>query len=331
MSKIWFDFTNPPHVNQFLPIINELKSDHEILCTAREFVETTKLLRKYRIDFKLIGGHGGKNKLFKALRMVGRDVQLAIRLPEFDVSISSNYEAPQTSWFLRKKAIVFDDNDASPNWLYAPFVYRVFSPKLIDSEKMARLGIPEKKLVRYDGFKEDIYIADYIPDNKFLETIPFKEFVTVRPENVLASYVNGIKKSIVPDLIEKLTSKNINVLYLPRYESDKKYIRSSDKVFIPESPLRGLDVCYHSLAVLTGAGTFSREAALMGIPAVSFFAGDDFLTVDKHLFKESKVFYSREVDAIIDYVITSKRKAFNADRSKQVKADVLTKLRAAIN
>ena len=67
MKKIWFDFTNPPHVNQFKPIINELKSSHMIISSAREFVETTKLLQKYNIDYKSIGSHGGKNKINKIL------------------------------------------------------------------------------------------------------------------------------------------------------------------------------------------------------------------------------------------------------------------------
>ena len=42
------------------------------------------------------------------------------------------------------------------------------------------------------------------------------------------------------------------------------------KIFVPEGPLNGLDVCY-SDAVLTGAGTFAREAAILGTPAISFF------------------------------------------------------------
>ena len=49
--------------------------------------------------------------------------------------------------------------------------------------------------------------------------------------------------------------------------------------FHPEEPLNGLDVCYYSKSVLTGAGTFAREAAF-GYLAVSF-SRRKTLTVDK--------------------------------------------------
>jgi predicted glycosyltransferase len=102
--------------------------------------------------------------------------------------------------------------------------------------------------------------------------MPFENFITIRPENIFGAYVNSKTKSIVPGLIKKLTQSGFNILYLPRCKEDKKYCESSKNVYIPSMPLLGLDVCYYSQAVLTGAGTFAREAALVGTPAV-FFPG----------------------------------------------------------
>jgi len=322
-KKIWFDFTNPPHVNQFLPLIRHLGKTNEIYCSARQFVETTELLNKYGIPFTVFGGHGGKSKIRKIVRMFQRNIRLALSIPKFDLSISSNYEAPLISWLTRRKSIVFDDNDISPNWLYAPFVTKVFSPRFINIEKMLSYGIKKEKLFLYEGFKEDIYLADYEPDPDFLNNLPFREFVTVRPENLNASYVSG-NKSIVPELIERLIKNGYNILYLPRYEMDRSYIIPNNRLFIPGSPLNGLDVCYYSTAVLTGAGTFAREAAQLGVPAVSFFAGVEFLNVDKVMFEQKKVFFSREPLEIITYLKKSNRKDFDIQKSIAVKSEVIS-------
>jgi uncharacterized protein len=320
---IWFDFTNPPHVNFFNPLINKfVDSGSMVKCTAREFVETVDLLKLYKIDFDIYGKHGGKKKSRKIMALLDRYRLLFFNVEKFDFSFSSNYEAPLISWLRRKPAFVFDDNDIAPNWLYSKFAKYVVSPKYIDQQAMYRMGIKPDQLLTYDGFKENIYIADYKPDPEFLQKLPFHNFVTVRPENIQATYVADGVKSIVPELITKLISNGMNVLYLPRYQSDKDMINNSDNIFVPEKPLNGLDVCYYSQAVLTGAGSFSREAAVFGTPAVSFFAGKEFLGVDKEMFSRKLVFYSRNPDEIIKYVKKAQKVEFNPSVSKSVQQDL---------
>jgi uncharacterized protein len=325
LKTIWFDFTNPPHVNFFLPIIRHYeKKGVEIKLTAREFVETTKLLKLNNLTHIVYGKHGGRGKLSKIYELISRELQLLSNLSDFDYSLSTNYEAPLASWLKRKPSFVFDDNDISPNWLYAKFAKYVISPNNIDKDAMFRMGIKNKQLVTYNGFKENIYIADYRPNPIFLAQLPFTDFITVRPENIQASYVPSGRRSIVPQLIESLIAKGYNVLYLPRYKSDRDYVSKNDKLFIPTSPLNGLDVCYYSNAVLTGAGTFSREAAVMGTPAVSFFAGDEFLGVDKIMFSKKMVFFSRNVNDIVNFVEKSKKKEFNRQQSVDVQNELFS-------
>jgi len=322
LKTIWFDFTNPPHVNLYMPILRHLEENNRIVCTARHFVETLSLLEQNGIQYKKFGEHGGKSKLMKLYAFAERDLKLLLGMPRFDISISSNYEAPQVSWLRRKTSIVFDDNDISPNWLYAKFASHVICPEAINKDAMIRMGIKSQKLITYNGYKEDIYIASFKPDPLFLDKLPFKKFVTVRPENLFASYVTKGSKSIVPELIEKLTAKGINILYLPRYELDRSYVGKQENVYIPDSPLNGLDVCYYSDAVLTGAGTFSREASLMGTPAFSFFAGTEFLSVDLRLFSENRIFFSRKVDEIIEHLSGIQKKEPDLTRSIIVQKEV---------
>ena len=79
--------------------------------------------------------------------------------------------------------------------------------------------------------------------------------------------------------------------------------------------------------MLTGAGTFAREAALLGVPAVSFFPRNEFLTVDVVLQEQGKEFKSRDPQEIREYVLRSSiptsRTLGDTTRSKHVLAEVL--------
>ncbi len=73
--KIWIDIDNSPHVPFFLPIIDELKKrGFEVELTARDIYQVCQLLDFFKLDCKVIGGHYGKNKIFKVLGNLMRSV-----------------------------------------------------------------------------------------------------------------------------------------------------------------------------------------------------------------------------------------------------------------
>ena len=323
---IWFDFANPPHVNLFRPLLQHYQEQDRICyCTAKHFAETIGLLNKYGINYHQYGKHAGKDRFKKLIALLSRNIEMISRVPDFKICICSSFEAVQIAWLKSRTSIMFDDNEIAPNWLYSKFVSHVLTPAVIDKKYFIKSGISQKKIIQYDGFKEDIYLADYRPDPTFLEKLPFKQFITVRPENIFASYVPPNAQSITPKLIAALLDEGYNILYLPRYEIDHSYVKGwRPNLFIPDAPLNGLDVCYYSQAVLTGAGTFAREAALLGTPAVSFFAGAQLLSVDQALISDHKMFYSRDVTHIISYLAHCQKRNFDQTRSKTVQQQVVS-------
>ena len=52
-----------------------------------------------------------------------------------------------------------------------------------------------------------------------------------------------------------------------------------DGIYCPANVLDGLTAIASSGGVLTGSGTMAREAAVYGVPAVSFFPNNDLLAV----------------------------------------------------
>jgi len=329
--RIWIDITNTPHVNLIMPLINYLSSLHELIISARDFSETLPLLRKNGIEPLIIGKYKGKSKIYKTLGFATRSYQLLRTLPSFDISLSlgGNYTA-SISWLRKKPSIIVSDNDISFKTPAYKFGTHFIFPSYFDFDKVIRrFNIERSRINIFKGFKEDIYIADYVPDPNFLDLLPFKDFITIRPENLKASYIPSDSKTIVPSLFEKF--KEFNILFLPRYEEEKDYSNGFLNIFIPSGPLNGLDVCYYSQAMLTGAGTFAREAALLGTPAVSFFPGKVFLKVDKIMQEKGWQFKSRNPDEICDYVMSSKKNVIDLTRSRHVQEDFFQIIRNIIN
>lgn len=320
--KIWIDFTNTPHVNFFIPIIRHFESRHEFVFTARDFSETVPLLENNGIKYLLVGGHKGKNKLHKVMGLAQRISSLVFKVPAFDISIAIGGQNTTPVSALRiKPSVVFTDNDTSYKYhSYKLGTYFIFPSYFKTNNLERKYGVKRKQVFTYNGFKEDIYIADYIPDPNFLNQLPFSDFITIRPENLKASYVPTNAKTIVPALFEVF--KNQNILYLPRYEYEREYAEGYRNIFIPNGPLPGLDVCYYTRAMLTGAGSFAREAAILGTPAVSFFPGIEFLTVDKVMQEKGWEFKSRNPQEIYNYVQYAIKKPDHISRSRNVQQEL---------
>lgn len=329
---IWYDITNTPQVHFILALKESLcrVMPHQSMISTREFSETVRLLEQKTNDpLTIIGSHKGKSKAKKIGGLIRRFFEAQVSVSEYDISISCGSEAAVwTSALRRKKSIALGDNDLAKQWTYGILVDMAFFPDAIEESVLTRQGIGKKRLYRYHGYKEDIYLADYKPDRTFADTLPFSSYVVVRPENLQANYINNKKaRPITPMLLKALSKAGYNILYLPRYETDRYYSDGIDDIYIPENPVNGLDACFFADAVLTGAGTFAREAACLGVPSFSFFAGKDLLAVDKALIRDGKMFFSRDVPKLLAMLRKSTRSDGNLTRSLAVQDEVVNKLK----
>jgi predicted glycosyltransferase len=331
MARIWIDLANPSHPHFFNAILSELKKIHQIQITARERGETVNLALQLNMNPTIFGSHP-ENSIHKSLAILFRIIQLNRFVEDFDYALS--LENVMSVIYAKRKnkiSILFLDNDLKYK-IKGGVIHNYESKKKLKSDYIILPAVcadtiskfvKKSKIISYNGYKEDIYIADYKPDYGVKEKIPFEKFVVVRPEALGSFYVNR-GKSIMPDLLKIFEKNGINIVYLPRDKSNLNYVKNYN-VFIPKKTLNGLDLCYFSSAVLTGSGTLAREAACMGKTAVSFFPNDEFLSVDQHLIEEGKLFHSREPKEICNYVISnmSKNNNLNFKRSKTVKDEVL--------
>lgn len=341
--KVWYDITNTPQVHFLLAIdklIKDIEPKVESIYTTREFSETSKMLaqRVGKDAYMTIGGHYGKSYWRKIMGLAQRFMSV-YQLPfAFDVSISCGSEsAVWSAWLKHKVSIAFGDNDQARQWTYGHQVDYAFFPDAIPVEVLERQGL-KGKLYRYHGYKEDLYLADYKPCAAFTDRLPFeteadgkKHYVVVRPENVQANYIrNGDIQPITPDLLRELSAKGYNILYLPRYATDRAFADGVAQIYVPDGPVNGLDACYYADAVLTGAGTFAREAACLGVPSFSFYAGKELLAVDKQMIANGEMFFSRDVQTIMAQLVQTEKHEPNLARCKATQFEVREKLKEII-
>jgi len=322
-KSIWIDIKNSHEPLMFKSLMKDLP--YEFYVTARDYAEVIGLLDKYGMKYRVVGKYHAKNKLTKALYLGLRSAHLALVVPKYDFFLShgSIYGIMASKLRMRKSITIFD-GDIKSNILKKIFKYSDYLI-LTKFTNYKKFGVSGDKVYPFDGFKEDIYIADLEPE-KCPNEIPFKEYIIIRPEAYGAYYVS-MEKSLVSELIKEFSRIGLNIVLLPRYPEERKKYKKYENVYIPEKPINGICGAYFAKAVLTGSGTLGREAACMGVPAVSFLPANDMLSVDLELIKMGRMIHTRDVGEIVNYVIASNRKNVDLSRSKKVKEEVINHIK----
>jgi len=225
VKKIWIDVTNSPHVLFFRPIIKNLeKRGFKVIVTARDFAQTYDLLDQYNIKYYKFGKYAGNNLFKKILFLITRSIRLlffSIK-HKFHLSLSHNsIDICIVSWISRIPIIdIFDYEYAQFHHINFRCATKIVCPKYINSKDLYKFGVNDKKIIKYDGLKEQMYLSDYNFDNKILKKLNIdskKIIVVFRPPAEKSLYHKGIKNNIYLDLINYLSNKkNVVVVYLGR-------------------------------------------------------------------------------------------------------------------
>jgi predicted glycosyltransferase len=334
-TAAWVDLVSPSHPFFFRALVDGLESVTATV-TVRKKTETVPLAREVGFDVRTVG-RDFDNPTLRKLGIPLRTAQLGFQAPDADVALCSRNAMCILAAKVRGiPSIHFTDNDITAyvdglraeelyNRLEAMATHNVV-PAAFDTWELKRWGASSGSIHTYDGLKEHVYVADFEPNPDFLEKLPFDEFVVVRPEAMTAAYVD-VDESIVPRLLAEIVDRGLNVVYLPRWRDDEAYAAEfpDDRVYTPPNALNGLDLAWYAQCVLTGSGTMAREAACMETPAVSFFP-NSLLSVDQQLVDEGRVFHSRDVDAIGEYLsgLDASDAEPSRERARRVRDEVVS-------
>lgn len=296
-KKIWIDLDNSPHVLFFKPIIDELqKRKYSVVITARDCFQVIGLANMYKLNYKKIGTHFGKNKIMKVLGLTVRALQLlpfALKeKPALALSHGSRAQALVANLLCMDSVIAYDYEFAKtlfctkPKWFMVP-------------ELLVNVSDNRKKALSYPGIKEDVYVPFFKPDDSIRSELGITDneiCISIRPPATEAHYHNPDSEPIFEEIVNSFSRNDlVRMIVLPRSNNQKESIKekwpeliNNKKLIIPEKVYDGLNLIWASDLVISGGGTMNREAAALRVPVYSIFRGktgavDRFLVQEKRL------------------------------------------------
>jgi len=293
-KKIWIDLDNSPHIPFFAPIIPKLEAlGYSVVMTGRDAYQVSELVELFDLDCKIIGRHYGKNKLLKVWGVMLR----ALRLIPFivrekpDLAVAHGSRTQLLASFLLGITVlqIGDYEHSSRGFLRLAADWEIV-PDVIPADA---IHLDPKRVLRYQGIKEDVYAPGFKPDPAIKAQLGLLEsdlVVTIRPPASEAHYHNPQSDELFHAVIEHLAKQpDVKMIVLPRNGRQAGQIRelwpeliSNGTILIPERVVDGLNIIWYSDLVISGGGTMNREAAALGVPVYSIFRGK-IGAVDRYL------------------------------------------------
>ena len=332
--RIWIDLANSPHVPFFRALITEfVQRGHQVETTARAFAQTVELAEAAGLAPEVIGGHGGRELSGKAGNLIGRVGALMrwAHRRRFDLAVSHNsYTQIVAARALRLKSVTLMDYEHQPaNHLAFRVASRVIVPRAFPDDALRRCGARSKKVRRYNGTKEDVYLADFRPDPNFVETLHAlgistdNVLVVVRPPAHEALY-HRFENELFDELLNCLRERaDVKVVLLARTEAQRESVaaqHNSGNIILPRVALDGANLIAAADLVVSAGGTMNREAAALGVPAATIYAGK-WAAVDEELVREGRLQRISTHEELRALNVEKKRNAI-ARRALHVRAEV---------
>lgn len=308
-STIWFDLDNSPHVPLFRPILAELRERGEtVFVTAREFAQTKDLLSFWGIEHTMVGAHGGKSKVRKVLNLLERSSALMRAVPKRGISLAVSHGSRAQLVAAKRMlipSILMLDYEYTENRIFNLLARHLLVPAAIPDKRLVEAGFRMKKVIRYEGFKEEIYLKDFVPDPGFRKVIGVENeriLVTIRPPSMTGNYHEVRSEGLYRQALRHCAAHpNVHCLIVNRTPAELAIIpdelRRDGRVTLLSKPVDGLQLLWHSDVVISGGGTMNREAALLGVPTFSIFTGRRPY-LDEHLQSQGRLTFIETTEQV---------------------------------
>jgi predicted glycosyltransferase len=283
--RVWIDLSNSPHPLLFEPIARQLEARGAVVrLTARDNAQTVELARERWRDVAVIGGASPPGRAAKGGSMLERIRALASwgRRERPDVALSHNsYGQIVAARLLGIPAVTAMDYEHQPaNHIAFRLASTVLLPAALKSSRLRAHGAAPAKTRFYDGLKEEIYLGDFDPDPDVLAAAgvdrgPDSIVVVARTPPAGALYHRDENPLFVDALRSVTSDPRSRCVVLARRDDQRRAVAGLrlPNVALPERAVEARSLLYAADLVIGAGGTMTREAALMGVPTVSLFAG----------------------------------------------------------
>jgi predicted glycosyltransferase len=281
--RVWVDIDNPPQTRYLLPLARRFEeAGHEVVVTARDYGDTLAILESEDVDFEAIGSSFGKGLPRKIAglgtrarnlrRFVGRESG------RIDLVLTGSRAATLAARTLKIPSFVIVDYEFVDLSIFRLTGTNVVHPRIIDQTRFRRRGLAKKRLLPFDGLKEDISFSgldiDAVAPHDFGPSNGAPRML-FRPPAEESHYYRRESGDLALELLRYLAARDAQIVFSPRFEWQIKQLElvrqwALEPIVLREpiptvSLLKGVD------AVISAGGTMIREAAYLGVPAYSVF------------------------------------------------------------
>ena len=305
-GPVWIDLANSPHVLFFQPVIAELhRRGVATVVSARDFAQTVELCRLMQIEVEVIGTHGGAGLAGKATDLVGRvrALRAFARSHAPAVAVSHNsYAQAVAGRTLGVPVVTAMDYEFQPaNHLAFRCADLVAVPDVFPLDMLRHQGARPSKVWRYAGLKEEIALAGFVPDPGYLaqagviqplDPAP-RPVVVVRPPADMALYhrfENKLFSRLLATLDERRRSGSSPRGPSGPHERPGGLVAGAGlrRSLWRGAALDGRRLVAAADAIISAGGSMNREAAVLGTPAYSLYAGR-LAAIDRALVAEGRL------------------------------------------
>ena len=340
--KIWIDILTPKQLLFSEVIIKKLGKKHDFLCTSRRYEEVSKLAKIRNFDLKFIGKYGGGTKEGKFFAGVERIRILSNKIKQFSPDLVLSFcspEAARISFGFGIRHIAFCDSPHAEAVmrLTLPLIDKLLIPKIIPKNEFVKYGINPENIIPYNTIDASVLIQRKIVEEKRLPfRVNSRKNILVRLEEEESAYAKKSNQSkiILQKVVKDFPKENIVVL--ARYPKQIQKIKK-----IASENVRILGMVYDGKLLLKNAdifigsgGTMVAEAAILGIPTISYNAVPN--RIEKYLVKMALVKRIENADNIPNalrkiLVEPSKKNTAKIKSLQKMRYDPIQKLIEVIN
>lgn len=303
-------------------MIIRLKKDHTVICTSRKYREVMHLAKIRRLKVIIAGRHGGAEKYEKLNASISRMNQLSRVIKEISPDILISFcspEAARIAYGFNIKHIAFQDSPHAEAVmrLTIPLVQKLLIPWVIPKKEFAKFGIDERNIISYKAIDAAVIAKRKISKKYSLPLDNRKKTILIRVEEEQAAYSskNGQIISIIKAISEEF--KDSNIIVLGRYSSQIKFLkkRFGKKITLLNKVVDGKKLLDNCNVFVGSGGTMTAEAALLGIPTISYNAVPNF--IEKYLVRKKLVVRENSPVRMISII---KRFLSGVDKKTKLKA-----------
>jgi len=319
--KIWFDADNGPHALIMKPLANYLTDEgHEVRFTARDRTSTLQLLDLFGLEYTVVGREYSPGMSGKVAGTLGRAWSLFRTMKSWrpDVSFGHSSRAlPIASRLMGVPTLTMYDYEWINSTLFNLFCTRIVLPKIVGKTRVIEAGIKLHKVAFYNGLKEELYVAGRNLSSEDFQELglkPEKIKILLRPPATTAHYHNPESEELLHRLLAILLPRqDVQIIVIPRTPDQLELFPKDQgaEIIVPERVFDGPGMIAACDMVISGGGTMVREAAVLGVPAYSYFRGRTG-NVDQWLEDQNRLVLLRTPDEVEEKLVVMHKDEKNA-------------------